>query len=45
MTGDTLTESTLDFIRGTGKVLLEKPFGLPELARAVGRVVRGFRGS
>jgi CheY-like chemotaxis protein len=43
MTGDTLTESTLEFIRATGQVLLEKPFGLPELARAVSRVMKRSR--
>ena len=40
MTGDTLSRSTIDFIASTGRVLLEKPFGLPELARAVVSVLR-----
>ena len=40
MTGDTLSDSTLDFIGATGHPLLEKPFGMAELARAVGEVLR-----
>jgi CheY-like chemotaxis protein len=40
ITGDTLTESTLDFIAETGRPLLEKPFGLPELTEAVAHLLR-----
>jgi CheY-like chemotaxis protein len=35
ITGDTLSESTLAAIRSTGRPLLTKPFGVPELKRAV----------
>jgi len=38
-TGDTLTPATLDFIAESGRPLLEKPFGLPELTAAVRRVL------
>jgi len=35
ITGDTLTQKTLDAIRATGRPSLEKPFGMPELTEAV----------
>jgi len=38
-TGDTLTPSTLDFIAESGRPLLEKPFGLPELTAAIQKVL------
>jgi len=38
-TGDTLTPATLDFIAESGRPLLEKPFGLPELTKAVQSVL------
>jgi CheY-like chemotaxis protein len=43
MTGDTLSDSTLDFIGATGQLLLEKPFGIAELTRAVGQVLRNAK--
>ncbi len=39
ITGDTLTPSTIEFIRETGRPLLTKPFGLPELMEALSRVL------
>lgn len=39
ITGDTLTPSTIEFIRETGRPLLAKPFGLPELIQALGKVL------
>jgi CheY-like chemotaxis protein len=35
ITGDTLSEPTLAAIRATGQPLLAKPFGVPELKRAI----------
>jgi len=45
ITGDTLTPSTIEFIRETGRPLLTKPFGLPELLAALGRVLDRKEGS
>ena len=39
ITGDTLTPSTIEFIRETGRPLLTKPFGLPELITALGLIL------
>jgi DNA-binding response OmpR family regulator len=39
ITGDTLTPSTIEFIRQTGRPLLTKPFGLPELIAALGEIL------
>ena len=39
ITGDTLTPSTIEFIRETGRPLLTKPFGLPDLIAALGRIL------
>ena len=41
ITGDILSETTLDYIAGTGRLLLEKPFGLPELTSAVRKMIGG----
>jgi CheY-like chemotaxis protein len=39
ITGDTLTANTLEFIASTGRPLLTKPFGLPELMSALGNLL------
>jgi two-component system NtrC family sensor kinase len=39
ITGDTLTPSTIEFIRETGRPLLTKPFGLPELMKALKEIL------
>jgi CheY-like chemotaxis protein len=39
ITGDTLSESTLGFIASTGRRLLEKPFGLPDLTGAIREIL------
>ncbi len=44
ITGDTLTPSTIEFIRETGRPLLTKPFGLPELIAALGELMLAPRG-
>jgi two-component system NtrC family sensor kinase len=45
ITGDTLTPSTIEFIRGTGRPLLTKPFGLPELITALAELLPRDRGA
>ena len=40
ITGDTLSESTVSFIASTGRRLLEKPFGLPELTGAIRKMLQ-----
>jgi CheY-like chemotaxis protein len=35
ITGDTLNDETLEFIESTGRKLLEKPFGMPDLTAAL----------
>ena len=39
ITGDTLTPATLNYIRSTGRKLLTKPFGLPELTTAIRELI------
>lgn len=45
ITGDTLSESTIGFIESTGRPLLEKPFGLPDLTRAIREMLPGDAGT
>lgn len=41
ITGDTLSDTTIGFIDSTGRPLLEKPFGLPDLTGAIRRILVG----
>ncbi|MHC4470738.1 MAG: response regulator [Planctomycetota bacterium] len=43
ITGDVLSEATLSHIASTGRPLLEKPFGLPELVAAISHLLAESR--
>lgn len=45
ITGDTLSPSTLNYIRSTGRKLLTKPFGLPDLTKAIRDLIASQGGS